>query len=1547
MKPTLVLMTKGGNKIGALPASSIVFRTSMREYSEFSFDIYKEKCADLEVWNKLVDFKLLWAVEWNKLYELKINLKESTETVKSIEARSLGESELSQINLYNIEINTEADISRDDYKPTILYCAKNDDNFSKYDSLLTRITEKVPHYEIKAVDKSIANIQRTFTFDGKSIYDAFQEIAEEIQCLFIIDCYLDLETGAIKREIKVHDLLSYCSDCQERGDFINTCSKCGKTNITPGYGDDTSIFISTENLADEINYTENSDSVKNCFKLEAGDDLMTATIINCNPNGSSYIWHFSDDMKSDMSDELQNKLNEYDTKYNSYQSADIELPTSAYNSLVNKYNKYVTTDYGEKHEIIASPVKGYPALMQAEYNVIDFGLYLKNGFMPSPTMNNETANDQISTINSKFSGSNPYKVAVKSLSSVTKSTAESYILQIVKTIISKLFKVEISSSSLSSNKWTGAFKLTNSYNEDDTATSSSITINLTDDNSEYVRQRIEQVLDKKVSRDDSAMGAKELFGRSTDSTSFKYGESAFKNELKKYGLIRLQSFHDACQACLDIMIEQGISSTSNSLYASLYLPYWNRLSWIEAEIKTRENEISVIETLRNSIEKKQLEIQNALELKLYLGDELWKELMSYRREDTYNNSNYISDGLSNADIYRNANDFIEVANKELYKSSTQQHSITASLKNLLFMKEFEPIVDSFETGNWIRIKTDGKLYRLRLIEYEIDFENPENIAVTFSDVTKIQGGYSDIESILNQASSMATSYDYVARQSKAGKSAREIVDGWVDRGLALTTQKIINDADNQSITMDSNGLLCKEYDSITDTFNDNQVKIINKGLYITNDNWKTAKAGIGAFTYTDPVSKKVVSSYGVIADTIVGKIILSENVGIYNSGNSVQIDKDGFVITFPSSNIPDNIFKIRKETTTGGYQNLLYVDEDGNLTLSGKIYATGGTIGGFNINKDNLTYGTSNSSGGFLLCPKGATYSVNSSGSKSFSMIVGNKFGVTTEGVLYAKDAVISGSIKASSIENGTYGEDSTGFSLTSSGALSASGATIRGNITATSLTLSGCEIPYSSVSGTPDLDIYIAEDGKIGTGTFANDGNSGKAFKVSSDGSLQAKNAVIYGTVYASGGEVGGFSIKNKYLKCGTVGSNNGFLLYPGGSSTTYSVAGSSDKSFSMIVGSDFGVTPSGKLHASSAEISGNITAKSLTLDGCSIKASAVKGENNKTLQDELYGSSTGTKLLFYKAGTAIKQAESDSAPTDASHANSYFSVSTQGLLTAANAVIYGTVYAGNGKFTGEVTASSGAIGVWNIGAGSVLYPTIKGIYTSGTISSTKYEIGLKSDFSNVKNLNFYVCKRNNSSWDTLFSISNEGRVVAQEASIGGWRTGYGVSEYYSTDFTICRETYKEDINNNYTIPYIEVGLKNQTGQDNVAAFYILKNTSKSTSPNYKPSASEWSIMASITQGGNFNTRSGYIQGLNGTIHMDAGGGTQVKLSKSDRAIVFCLSTSDTDSTARDVFSIYRVSGNTSCVICCKDLYSFTGVTGKAKKIVYVDEDGRFCVAS
>lgn len=139
-----------------------------------------------------------------------------------------------------------------------------------------------------------------------SIYDAFQTITEEIDCIAIFRAYTT-DTGEIKRSISVYDLENSCFACGERGTFEDICPKCGSTNITPGYGEDTTVFVSVDNLADNINYTTDVGSVKNCFRLEAGDDLMTAAIVACNPNGTQYLWHFSDDMKSDMSQALVKK----------------------------------------------------------------------------------------------------------------------------------------------------------------------------------------------------------------------------------------------------------------------------------------------------------------------------------------------------------------------------------------------------------------------------------------------------------------------------------------------------------------------------------------------------------------------------------------------------------------------------------------------------------------------------------------------------------------------------------------------------------------------------------------------------------------------------------------------------------------------------------------------------------------------------------------------------------------------------------------------------------------------------------------------------------------------------------------------------------------------------------------------------------------------------------------------------------------------------------------------------------------------------------------
>lgn len=910
---------------------------------ELSFDV-PLSLVNNKFWEQIKDFKLAWAREWNILFEVYVELNEADETIKNISAKSLGEVELSQIKLYNIEINTETDIEREDYEPTIIFDEGNAET-----SLLNRIMEKAPHYRIRHVDSSIANLQRTFEFNNTTIYDAFQRIAEEVDCLFVIRCYLDAD-GKVVREINVYDLESNCLECNHRGEFSDVCPECGSKNVKVGYGEDTTIFVSTENLANNITYSTDEGSVKNCFRLEAGDDLMTATLVNCNPNGSGYIWYVSDDMKEDMSEELVKRLNEYDEIYDYYyreHKMEIEATVlSAYNALVEKYQVF-TTDYKK----VSSHITGYPTLMQELYNTIDFYLYLNNSLMPSVEISRTTAALQAAKLNT----ANLSPVAVQNVDICSSATATSAVLAMAKTLIDSRYQVKVKESLLDELTWAGSFTVTSYSDEEDTATTGTIYVNITGNYEEFVKQKIEKVLSK--SNDEA-----------TDIVSlFKLDEVQFKNELKKYSLVRLTSFNDCCQSCLDLLIEQGIADKETwankdpDLYRDLYTPYYNKLRWIQEEIKVREAEISVIigvydkdgdlstHGLQTLLEDERILIQDTLDFEKYLGEELWLEFVSYRREDTYQNNNYISDGLNNAELFQHALEFIETAKKEIFKSATLQHSISATLKNLLVMKEFSPIIDHFEIGNWLRCKVDGKLNLLRLLSYEINFNDLDNLSVTFSDVKMVKDGVSDVESILNQASSMATSYGAVTRQASKGKKSNEQLNDWVNKGLALTKMKIIDSADNQNITWDSHGLLCKEYLPITDSYDEKQLKLINRGLYLTDDNWLTSRAGIGNFAFYNPETGKLEESYGVIADTLVGNLILSEKVGIYNTKNSITLDENGVVIT--TSNRPteqnQTAFTIQKkdidEDGNESISSIMYVDSDGNLVLNGSIAVNSST----------------------------------------------------------------------------------------------------------------------------------------------------------------------------------------------------------------------------------------------------------------------------------------------------------------------------------------------------------------------------------------------------------------------------------------------------------------------------------------------------------------------------------------------------------------------------------------------------------------------------
>ena len=905
------------------------------------FSVYKvNNNRTLRIWNEIQDCKLMWIKELDLWYEIHVQTSDGNVCVKSVTATSLAEDELSQTNVYKMEINTEADIKREDYSPTTFY-----DSADASHSLLDRLLAKTPHYRIVSVPASLRTIQRSFSFDGSTIYDALQDVAKELECYIDFSVHSNAE-GKPDRAIRVYDLKSYCLECRSRGEFDKVCSECGSENVLAPYGVDMGIFVSKHNLTDEVAFETNKDAIKNCFKLEAGDELMTATAINCNPNGSSYLWYIPQFMKDDMPQELVEKIASYDKLNLYYQDEHVVSPTK---DLRTSYNALVTKYLGYKPELVALPEKivGFPALMENYYHTIDFNLLLQSELMPTIETVETTAAEQAA----KLTAARISPVAVYSIDYASGATVNSAVLAMAKAQVDYRYQVRILGEPTYSNKvWTGCFTVTNYHDEEDTATSNTISVTITDNYESYVQQMLDKSL---ANNTNTATDIVTLFGMS---------DSNFKNELKKYSLNRLQAFYDSCQACINILIEQGCGSNTTwaesdqDLYVDLYVPYQNKLGYISSEIGLRESEIATIGSVQDEIIDNRNAIQNALNFETYLGTDLWHTFIAYRREDTYSNPNYISDGLNNAQLFERAKQFVELAKSDLYKSANLQHTISSTLKNLLVMKEFDKLLDNFELGNFIHIECDGNIYKIRLLSFDIDFDNLNDLSVTFSDVREIRDDIKDIRDVLDNSRAMGSTYDNVKNQASKGKDSRDELDDWSTHGLALTNLKILNSVENQDYVFDEHGMLFRKYQPLLDNYSDEQLKIINSTIAITSDNWQTVRTAIGSHYYIDPLTKEVTYGYGINGEVLIGKIILGEQLGIYNSGATLQFNRNGLNITngsytfMVSPNDETNLVSISNSA-----ESLFTFSKSGDLYIKGNVVATSGDIGGCSIVNGKLT----------------------------------------------------------------------------------------------------------------------------------------------------------------------------------------------------------------------------------------------------------------------------------------------------------------------------------------------------------------------------------------------------------------------------------------------------------------------------------------------------------------------------------------------------------------------------------------------------------------
>lgn len=915
--PTLILSTKYHKHLGNIVnAQGVTNEFNMASHQEISFDVYKEidgvKC---ELWDQLIDFKYLYVPEHNEYYELQVDIDETDKTVKHVVGVSASECELSQKYLRDFHVNDETDILRDDYVPTVFYNYQNPDA-----SLLDRVLhDKGQSWTIEHVDSSIANIQRTFTADNTTIYDFLMNtVAKEIGCLFLYN--------SVNRTISAYDLKCKCNNpnCGFRGEFFDACPKCGSTNFTKGYGTYQNVFVASENFANQISVDGDADSVKNCFKIAGGDDLVTATVANINPNRSNYIYRFSDDMLDDMPVALKNKLNDYNTLYQ------VSLPT---------YQQY-TQDY---------------------YEAVDEELYYHTKMMPeTPMPTDTTAAIELAKIMSAS-----FTVAVQNIQSVTRSSADLAVQNYAKVLIDPRYTVEVLETTLSPisgivRTWTGKFKVTSlgkvddQGNTDEATSDTAKTITINGNYEEFLQQKIQKALDRK----DAAFIT--IFNIQSDSD--------FRHELTEYSLDRLNSFANSYQSVLEILIQQGVADVNASsdfykieLYNSVYLPYYRRKGYIDNEIVVRQAEVDAAQADIDEANRQRRIIQNQLNLKNYLGDSLYEIFTLYLREDTYTNSNYISDGLDNAEVIDKARELFDVAESELYKASELQYSLSGTLANFLNTEEFKDIKDSFEIGDWIVCKADDKLYRLRLINLGYSYDSPTDMSVTFSNATRINNAVSDMADLFNKAESMATSYDYTAHQAEQGNKSKKTLDEFVKIGLDSSLYNILS-GDNQEVTIDEHGITAKEFIDTMDDYSPEQLKVTNNIIAFTKDNWAHAALGLGKHDYKHYDSTNNTwttdTDYGLSAQFVQAGWIYGSEIAagqIYSSNYSsvgnvgTHIDLDNGTFNFAGQGFVYN----GEDLTLGGFQ----VATDAIMTNNISIYADGRIISDYLVGQVDNTEG--------------------------------------------------------------------------------------------------------------------------------------------------------------------------------------------------------------------------------------------------------------------------------------------------------------------------------------------------------------------------------------------------------------------------------------------------------------------------------------------------------------------------------------------------------------------------------------------------------------
>ena len=404
------------------------------------------------------------------------------------------------------------------------------------------------------------------------------------------------------------------------------------------------------------------------------------------------------------------------------------------------------------------------------------------------------------------------------------------------------------------------------------------------------------------------------------------GEGVVPSEIQAYADTITEADRNVAQATINIYACDKCEKYCDSLIATS-----------KAQIEIYQNQRKATHT--------NLSISNYL-----TADEI-VALGDYTLADVYENPYIVPlDGMTYEETQNLAFELLDGAFETLERVSQPTFDFSVETVNLMFDKEHEDYVNIIEqNGLGCRVHVefeDGHWYNPVLMGISVEYDAPDKCELVFGSNYHAKMSEDLYAECFQQAAKTSATVSSALHswlnpmESQSLSPMREFMEG----ALNAAVNKIIN-ANNQSTVIDQFGIWGRK---ITDDgYSPKQIKIINNGLYMTDDNWDTCKLALGEIDIPGTAD----SAYGIASEVLIGNLILGEALKIMNANNTFTIDENGVNLT-TSDGLkkiyinPSDGFKIQgRADTTSAFADKLYLDSEGNAILR-DITAVGGTFAG-------------------------------------------------------------------------------------------------------------------------------------------------------------------------------------------------------------------------------------------------------------------------------------------------------------------------------------------------------------------------------------------------------------------------------------------------------------------------------------------------------------------------------------------------------------------------------------------------------------------------